>query len=748
MLPTPPTRRRSVRALVAALAPFAAATTLEAQTVWTGAGGDTLWSNPANWQGNVAPGSGTNASLEFRSGTSSNDFAGTFSLTALVHYNTSSSTTTVRGNPLSFGDARSPVGLIESRPFIDPEVTNPPPIGPGTLRLLTEVIVADGLLAYVSPGNTIDFGAKVTAPASGITFGSGGTFLLSAPNNAISKFDVDDNSQVFLSSGSNTFDPGLTAPHVTLLAGTLRPAFGSPRVGNLAFTSGAVVRAALGTSVTVSGNLTARENVATLSGPLTLTQGPHLLSQVNVSTGDGFPQPIVTLNSSIDGPGSLIVSSTPLLLTASPADPGTLTHTGVTSLFASRVSVAASGVLSPASNLFLDPSSTLTLTGTTQTVPALFSLGTLGLTGASLTLGSAGNYPGTTADQMSGPLFAGNATITKVGPGTLRIDPSSFSQNAGSSVGATAFNASAGTLVITPRAFPNALSTASVQSGATLRLEAGLDAGDTFFRASVSGAGTLSKADQGRITLTGNLTGFTGILRVEQGTLVLASSASPGSAIVSEGARLDILPTATLGSPTSVGGTLNNTGLITNLTTVLAGGLASGPGTYSAVSVETHGVFRADDLLDHTQIAGSFALYSAAIVELLLGQGPASAGRPFDVATLEVAGSLFLPFQPHQAPAVIRLIPGPGLDEFVARPMSLPLIVTSAPSFTPTRLLQLSLDTSFLATLTPEQRAGFALAPSPDNSTLLLTYTRQVIPEPAVVGLLLPAMSLLSRRRR
>lgn len=722
---------------------------VHAQT-WTGAGSNSLWSNPANWSGGV-PINNTASTLSFDFGTSSNDFAGTFGLYAISHTPTAVGTTTLRGGPLSFNRTEVGFGAIAS--------TNLSGTANATLRIFNALQSPLPMYAYLASNTTVDLAGSTSFTGSGGLFVSGtGSLLFSGQNNVLSALTVDSGAQVYLSSGASTFSSSSAPPNVRLDAGTLRPGFGSPTVGNLSFSTGSIVRAALGTSVTVSGNINAYQGFGSLSGPITLTTGPHVLSlSLNYDPGNRLPTPLINLNSSIDGPGTLLITGSTVTFSASVNDPGTLTYTGATSLFNSEVSVAASGILSPASPLFMDPASTLTFSGTTQAIPSVYSLGSLVAKSATLTVGSAGPFPGTSNDFIGGTFSSFNAQINKVGTGTLRVDPAPqdfFSR-------AAFYNISAGTLVLTPSSFPNVYGSVTVNPGTTLRLEAPASSPPVTVDTFLLGSGAVAVDAPSGLTLTSNLfISFYGSLTVSRGEVAF-QGVNGSTQIFSNSGSITVAATGSLRVPSSVSvsvpilvqGTVTAAGALTGGATVASGGLLRGAlptdpvaitGANTATSVRLNSGGALSPASASQPYSITSATFDAGSILLIDVEGGTSPATPLLAERIIVTSSLNLSNSSSTSRIVVRLLADPATTAFdPSRPYLWPILTGPGSIFTSSNVSRFTLDASDLATDFSVTTGQFGLVSS-DSRSLYVSYFPSVVPEPSTVGAVTLGVSMLA----
>lgn len=177
-------------------------------------------------------------------------------------------------------------------------------------------------------------------------------------------------------------------------------------------------------------------------------------------------------------------------------------YTGVTDLQAGTLILATDGALGQTSGLNLAAATTLNLNGTTQTVGELNGLygSTLNLNAGDLTLSRGGESLG----RLTG---SGNLRVTN---GTLAIS------DANNSLRATITIDTAATALLSDI---NALGTSAVVSNGNLTL----DAVSGSFANHISGSGQLNNSHISNVRLTGNNSGFTGVINIDSGSVLTVS---------------------------------------------------------------------------------------------------------------------------------------------------------------------------------------------------------------------------------
>ncbi|MEI7773512.1 MAG: autotransporter-associated beta strand repeat-containing protein [Verrucomicrobiota bacterium] len=443
---------------------------------------------------------------------------------------------------------------------------------PVTLSLFGSSAKLDGLITLASPGITLDFSNAGTSPFgsnAGLIVTNGGTLALGI-NDANRELDL---STVTLVGGS------LTLSGTGKLLYDTKPAFLTD--------SNALVS---GTSVVVSGSITF--DVLTqgtllstgtyqytagrvqLTGGTLLTANQLLLDPKSAATtirlaGGTFAQSIVAGGTSHQGTvsveglvyaGSLGIASgaTTVLSDAGTLLAGTasaaatpITNNG--SLQASSSSgiktianvIGGSGSFEKVGSGTLVLSGSSTYTGTTTLSNGLLSmsnslaLGTLGsviFKGGTLQYGS-----GVTTDLSSRILGTASTSnfaidtngnnvaygtglsgtrLVKLGNGALTLNGEN-SFTGGVSI-------SAGTLELAGAMAANA----EIASASLLRFNR---ADAAIFAGSLSGAGAIEKANTGVLTLSGSVSGYTGVLSLSGGTLVLGSTSALGGTLAFNG---------------------------------------------------------------------------------------------------------------------------------------------------------------------------------------------------------------------
>ncbi|MDH0090327.1 autotransporter domain-containing protein [Achromobacter mucicolens] len=299
-----------------------------------------------------------------------------------------------------------------------------------------------------------------------------------------------------------------------------------------ATTAGASVKALTGTGVIELGNrfLAVTDAAGAFSGVIagaggfTVAGGTQTLSGTNTYTGATTINPGATL--AVDGAGSISASNTV-------TNNGTLDISG-TAAGASVTSLGGSGTVALGAR-------TLTLTNAAGSFSgSIAGTGGLTLDGGTQILAGANTYTGATTINSGTLAVTGSlssaSNIVLAGPGAA-LDVS----GAGAQW-VTALAGGAGT---------------RLQLGAsTLTLDSSADSG---FDGSLSGTGVFVKQGAGRLTLNGDSSGFTGLTRVNGGTLAVGD-ASHDTALL--GGNVDVGAQGTLKGHGTIAGSLLNQGIV------------------------------------------------------------------------------------------------------------------------------------------------------------------------------------------
>ena len=227
---------------------------------------------------------------------------------------------------------------------------------------------------------------------------------------------------------------------------------------------------------------------------------------------------------------------------------GTNTYTGVTTISAGTLSVAAIGnggvagnlgqATNAATNLFLS-GGTLQYTGTSASTDRNYTLNAttsaieITIAGTNLTIAGAG------ANTAGG--------LAKIGPGTLTLT--------GANLYTGPTIVTAGTLQVGSGGTTGSLVTFSITDNAALNF----DRSDTVTVGNISGTGSVNQIGTGTTILAGNYN-YTGATIISAGTLLVDSSlAAASAASVSGGATLGGGTTST---PGTIGGTVSDAGIL------------------------------------------------------------------------------------------------------------------------------------------------------------------------------------------
>jgi len=271
----------------------------------------------------------------------------------------------------------------------------------------------------------------------------------------------------------------------------------------------------------------------------------------------------LTISGVISGTGGLTKSSAGTLVLS-----GANTYTGVTTINAGTVSIAADAALGATPGA-ATPGKIVFGGGTLRTT-ASFTLATN--RGIALTApGTISTDPGTTLTY--GGIIAGASSLTKAGTGTLLLS------GVATYTGATAINA--GTLRLGTTNAIGSASAVTLAAGATFDLNG---FGDVI--GSLAGAGTVTSGVAGAVTLTagGNnsTTTFSGLMQNGSGTVALTKTGTgtlilsgantySGTTTVSAGTLL-VNGTQAASAVSVNGGTLGGTGTVGAISSTASGG--------------------------------------------------------------------------------------------------------------------------------------------------------------------------------
>ena len=331
---------------------------------------------------------------------------------------------------------------------------------------------------------------------------------------------------------------------------------------------------------------------------ITLGGGGGTISAINTTTYQGV----------IDGTGALTKAGAGTLILS-----GTNTYTGITTLNAGTLSIAADNALGTAP-LAATPGH-LVLNGGTLATTATFTLDAN--RGISLDNSGGALSPGSTFTLSYGGIIAGGGAFTKAGAGTLilsgtntytgnnTISGGTLSISADNNLGAAPISPTAGQLVFTgTTGVLNTSTTFTLDANRGISFGAGVigtidtDNGTTLtYDGVMAGTGSLSKLGTGMLILSGTNT-YTGATNISAGTLQLGTSSeriSNSSALtVASGATFDMnglsetvgslagAGTVTSGAPGSV--TFTHAG---NGSTTFSGLIENGSGTVALTKAGT-----------------------------------------------------------------------------------------------------------------------------------------------------------------
>ena len=339
--------------------------------------------------------------------------------------------------------------------------------------------------------------------------------------------------------------------------------------------SGIVGSGSGGISNIQGGTLTLKGN-NTFTGTLTVTLGTVILNDADGDTGTVLSDSAsVTVNG-----GTVTVSDTSETVSSVTQSSGTInglliSSSGYSYAPADGVTLTISEVLSGSGGLTMSGAGTLVLTATnTFTGNITISAGTLKIDGTG-TL-EEGNYDGTisnagtlhyssTTDQTLGGVISSTGALTKDETSTLTLSA------ANTYTGATTIDA--GTLTVSGTlsdstdvdnsgiydvdatdTIQSLTGTGAVQIASGQTLTTG-DTGNHEISGIISGAGNLTKAGSGTLTLSG-VNNYTGITTIDDGTISIGAAtglgATPGSAdadnIILKGGTLNTSASFTLGT--------------------------------------------------------------------------------------------------------------------------------------------------------------------------------------------------------
>ncbi len=180
--------------LVAALVATAISTLVEAQTTWTGTGGNTTFSNTANWNNNLAPANTGTASVAFgNTGFGAVNVDTSYSLNSIT-LNSTTTNYTFSGSALSIASA-----ITSSTPS-------------GISSNFNDAIQLTGSSAFSTGSSNLTFSAINTGSHGLILSSTGGALTVTGNITGNGALTVSGNSPgvVFLGGASNTYSGGTT----------------------------------------------------------------------------------------------------------------------------------------------------------------------------------------------------------------------------------------------------------------------------------------------------------------------------------------------------------------------------------------------------------------------------------------------------------------------------------------------------------------------------------------------------------
>jgi hypothetical protein len=353
------THRTACLLVTVSLLLLAAGTSAKAQSTWTGAGTDDLWTTAANWNPSGSPAAGAAIRFDGSTGLQLNNTLGTTrtigSLTFTADQTAAVTINTVVGTPLTFSPGTVISVAAGSHQFVG--------TGVGTSGSSRDMVFAG------TTGNTFVF--DIASEASFEIRGRLGNSGTSSTNRNFEKTGAGTLILAGNSGGSSAWQHNL-GTGFKIQNGILRFANGNAggnSANNYIVSSGAALELSGGFTQTVSnGTYTLNGTGIGATGALRSISGNNLITAVNTATGSialnsastiGVDAGTLTLKKVISGPGSLTKvgagtlvmgntysdNSTPFINTytgATNVDEGTLIVDGTTDA-SSAVTVSNSG---------------------------------------------------------------------------------------------------------------------------------------------------------------------------------------------------------------------------------------------------------------------------------------------------------------------------------------------------------------------------------------------------------------------
>ncbi|AWM36357.1 Extracellular serine protease precursor [Gemmata obscuriglobus] len=648
---------------------------------WTGAGGNTLWTNVNNWEdetlANVAPVAGDR--LIFPTGVSgltNNDYPAGFTLNDIqiqgAGYTLTGNTlvlttgladsvasgTTEIALSISGAGGISKTGAGDLVLIAGNTLTGTVTIDAGTLTITATESLADTVAVTVNTGaslildgadetiGSLTGGGTVSLGTSTLTAGDGsdttfsgtltgsgnliktgtGTFTLSGTNSSYTGTVAVDAGTLSVSAGTNLGTGALTLGGSATLQVT-----GATSIGNAVTLNGAAT-VDNATAVTLSGAITGAGGLTkTGAGQLTLSGTNTYLGGTTVSAGG-----LVVANDDALGSGALTLG-------------------GGTLIFDADRTVANAITLNAAvSTIVVPPATTVTLSGVISETGG--ARGINKFDGGALTLSGANTF--------TGPVALNGGTLTLAG-GAAVADTVAVTVAGGA------------TLALGATETIGSLAGSGAVSLGAFDLTTGGNNGSTTLSGAVSGTGTLFKNGTGTFTLTGTNTHTN--TTVLNGTLSVATDANLGTGqiVLGPGTTFQITGTTDIDNTIVIGG--GGSATIDNALAVEFSGGLSGPGgltktgageltlsnnsSYSGAIVVSAGTLLIDDNFSSAvQVAGGAVLGGTGdllAVSVAGGGTLAPGGTP---GRLDLTGDLTLDPGAILAAEVVENTPGAPSD--------------------------------------------------------------------------------------